>query len=93
MVVFISPITFQTLGHVRAPGLPFYIISSLSGGTPSYAEKQRKVKVKKIESDGSCLLVAGGRGGGGGGVDGLISGSDYLLITIRREPLEEEENV
>lgn len=48
--------------------------------------------MRKIESDGSCLLVAGGRGGGHG-VDGLISGSDYLLITIRREPLEEEENV
>eukprot|EP00064_Thunnus_orientalis_P012256 superscaffoldBa00001859_g12290 len=62
-----------------------------AGGNPSYVEKQRKAKVRKIESDGSCLLVAGGRGGGG--VDGLISGSDYLLITIRREPLEEEENV
>lgn len=46
--------------------------------------------MRKIESDGSCLLVAGGRGGG---VDGLISDSDYLLITIRREPLKEEENV
>lgn len=46
--------------------------------------------MRKIESDGTCLLVAEGRGGGGGGgsVDGLISGSDYLLITIRREPLE-----
>ncbi|KAM7391174.1 hypothetical protein PAMP_021883 [Pampus punctatissimus] len=55
------------------------------------AEKQRKAKVRNMKSDGSCLLVAGGRGGGG--IDGLISGSDYLLITIRREPLEEEENV
>ncbi|TKS78572.1 Serine/arginine repetitive matrix protein 4 [Collichthys lucidus] len=45
-----------------------------------------------MESDGSCLLVVGGRGGGGG-VDGLICGSDYLLITIRRKLLEEEENV
>ncbi|KAM7415708.1 hypothetical protein PAMA_017985 [Pampus argenteus] len=54
-------------------------------------EKQTKAKVRNMESDGSCLLVAGGRGGGG--IDGLISGSDYLLITIRREPLEEEENV
>lgn len=44
-----------------------------------------------MESDGSCLLIAGG--GGRGSVDGLISGSDYLLITIRREPLHEEENV
>lgn len=46
--------------------------------------------MRKIESDGTCLLVAEGRGGrgGGGSVDGLISGSDYLLITIRREPLE-----
>lgn len=51
-----------------------------------------ETKVRKIESDGSCLLVVGGRGGGGG-VDGLICGSDYLLITIRRELLEEEENV
>lgn len=49
--------------------------------------------MRKIENDGCCLLIAGGGGGGGGGVDGLISGSDYLLITIRREPLEEEENV
>ncbi len=92
MAVFISPITFQTLGHVGAPSLTIYIISSLPRGALSYAEKQRKRKVRKIESDGSCLLVAGGRGGGDG-VDGLISGSDYLLITIRREPLEEEENV
>lgn len=45
--------------------------------------------MRKIESDGSCLFFTGGRGG----VDDLISGSDYLLITIRREPLEEEENV
>lgn len=29
----------------------------------------------------------------GDSVDDLISGPDYLLITIRREPLEEEENV
>ena len=74
------------------PVCHFFLYWFPAGGNPSYVEKQRKAKVRKIESDGSCLLIAGGRGGGGG-IDGLISGSDYLLITIRREPLEEEENV
>jgi len=49
------------------------------------------MKVRKMESDSSCLLIAGGSAGAC--VDGLISGSDYLLITIRREPLDEEENL
>lgn len=38
-----------------------------------------------------CLPLAGRREGSE--FDGLISGSDYLLITIRREQLEEEENM
>lgn len=74
----------------------FYIISSLPRS--GWGVRVSKMKVRKMERDGSCLLIAGGGrggggGGGGGGVDGLISGSDYLLITIRQEPLEEEENV
>lgn len=87
----ISPNTFPTLDHVEARSLPFYIIRSLSGGTSSDSERPLKMKARKIESDGSCLL--GAAGSGGDGADGLISCSDYLLITIRLKSLAEEENL
>ncbi|PWA17089.1 hypothetical protein CCH79_00013292, partial [Gambusia affinis] len=86
----ISPNTFPTLDHVEARSLPFYIIRSLSGGTSSDSERPPKMKARKIESDGSCLL--GAAGSEEDGADGLISCSDYLLITIRLKPLAEEEN-
>lgn len=71
--LIILPVTFQTLGHVGAPGLPFNIISSLPRALllmqRSWGKDSEEDRKRRLLPVLSCKRR-------GGGLDDLISGSD-----------------